>query len=194
LAAVECLEEQAVGGRVCRWDRPANQAVHRAPREVRVGRRVGKSVIATMRTWLPSDELAFLMELSVQPLAEPSAHAAKCERRRARNVCTAPQSAELSDVSGRHRAELVAQQHIRMSSGGTSGIAGPHARPIATEARAHGDARYGCRHVIRFCSCGGSLVFASVDAVLSDLDGTPHAFDRSAPEKSAASPCGKNKT
>ncbi|WP_028063821.1 MBL fold metallo-hydrolase [Solirubrobacter soli] len=27
------------------------------------------SVIATMRTWLPSDQLAFLMELSVQPLA-----------------------------------------------------------------------------------------------------------------------------
>ena len=28
------------------------------------------SVIATMQTWLPSDQLAFLMELSVQPLAE----------------------------------------------------------------------------------------------------------------------------
>ena len=28
------------------------------------------SVIATMRTWLPSDQLAFLMELSVQPLAQ----------------------------------------------------------------------------------------------------------------------------
>ena len=28
------------------------------------------SVIATMRTWLPLDQLAFLMQLSVQPLAE----------------------------------------------------------------------------------------------------------------------------
>jgi glyoxylase-like metal-dependent hydrolase (beta-lactamase superfamily II) len=34
------------------------------------GQQARLSVIATMRTWLPSDELAFLMELSVQPLAE----------------------------------------------------------------------------------------------------------------------------